>query len=240
MFRISRNLLWGGGIIGTLLLTVAGVYLSRQSERPLPVETVKSSGVAMEIQGLKYSNYKEGKLQSRVQAGQLIVVPRKIGIFQIQSINEAVISQFRLEILNEPVKASSATSTDLPLELADGIKGLAAIKGSGRITKVTIAGMTIISLQDNQPNFILNAKVGVFDARQKQLQLEQVILQKPSLGMKIVTERAVWNKKINAFEIPGPYEIHKSDGIQKGERVYVDMNFRLIFDKGSIKPKQGK
>lgn len=230
--------MWGGGIIGIALLTVAGIYLSHETEGRLSVETVNSTGIAMEIEGLKYSNYKDGRLQSRVQAGQLVVVPRKIGIFQIHSINEAVISRFRLEILNAPLTSGAANhQSDLPLELSDGIKGLAAIKGSGRITKVTISGMEIISLRDDKPVLRLIAQTGLFDARQKQLKLEKIVLQNPSIGLRISSEQALWNKKINAFEIPGPYELHTADGIQKGERIYVDMNFRLIFDTGSIKPK---
>ncbi len=237
---MSAHKWWYWGAIGLIVAVLLWVGFFYDNGSRLVPTAEKSTGVAMEIEGLKYSNYKDGKLQSRVQAGQLVVVPRKIGIFQIQSINEAVISRFRLEVFNSPAKKEANQSAPLPDELSEGIKGLASIKGSGRITKVTIAGMEILSLQDNQPKFILNARVGIFDARQKQLQLEQITLQQPALGMRIVSERAVWNKKINAFEIPGPYELHAADGVQKGERVYVDMNFRLIFDKGSIKPKKAQ
>lgn len=226
---------WGGGGVIVLLLW-AGLSYDRGARLVPTVE--KSTGVAMEIEGLKYSNYRDDQLQSRVQAGQLVVVPRQIGIFQVQSINEAVITRFRIEVMNSPEQKAEKPSISLPNELADGIKGLASIKGSGRITKVTIAGLEVLALQGDQPKFVLHAKTGTFDARQKQLQLEGITLQQPASGMRIKSERALWNKKINAFEIPGPYELHTAEGVQKGERLYVDMNFRLIFDKGSVKPKK--
>ncbi len=221
--------LGAGGMIVAVLLWVGFFYDS--GSRLVPVAE-KSTGVAMEIEGLKYSNYKEGKLQSRVQAAQLMVVPRKIGAFQIKSINEAVITRFRLEMHSsnlpaEPIKTGSA----LPDELSDGIKGLAAIKGTGRIVKMTIAGMEILSLRDEKPEFILQARVGSFDARHKQLQLENVIMQQPEKHLRLTTDRAIWNKEINAFEVPGPYILHRGKEVIKGERVFIDLAFRIIREK---------
>lgn len=245
---LSANKWWYGGVGGVIVAGVLSVVFFYDSGSRLVPAVEKSTGVAIEIEGLKYSNYKDEKLQSRVQAAQLMVVPRKIGVFQIQSINEAVISQFRLEIFNSPPtipgnqeKLNSAPSVarenEFADELSEGIKGLASIKGAGRITKVTITGMEIFSLREDKPEFILQARVGSFDARKKELQLEQVTLLQPITGMRIVTERAVWNKKIKAFEIPGDYEVTTEKGVKKGKRIYIDMNFRLIYDKHSIKPK---
>jgi hypothetical protein len=222
-----------GGLIVTGLVWV-GFFYDRGSRIVPTVE--KSTGVAMEIEGLKYSNYKDGKLQSRVQAAQLMVVPRKIGVFQIQSINEAVISRFRLEmhsatLPDEPNK----TGTALPDELSDGIKGLATIKGAGRIVKVTIAGMEILSLRGDKPEFILQARVGSFDARHKQLQLENVIMQQPGNHLRLTTDRAVWNKEINAFEVPGSYVLQRGNEVTKGERIFIDLAFRIIRDKKAKK-----
>lgn len=214
------------GLIATGLLWVGFFYDS--GSRLVP-STAKSTGVAMDIEGLKYANYKNGKLQSRVQAAQLVVVPRKIGAFQIQSINEAVISHFRLELIRSPDKEKEEGA--LPDELSDGIKGLASIKGSGRIVKVTIAGMEILSLRDNNPEFILQARVGSFDARHKQLQLENVVMQQPDNHLRLTTDLAVWNKEIKAFEVPGPYVLYRGKEVVKGDRVFIDLAFRIIREK---------
>lgn len=223
-----------GGLIVAVLLWV-GFFYDRGS-RLIPSPAEQPSGVAIEIEGLKSTNYKEGKLQSRVQAAQLVVVPRKIGVFQIQSINEAVISRFRLEMHNtaRPVEQNSSTAA-LPDELSDGINGLASIKGSGRIVKVTIADMEILSIRENKPEFILQARVGTFDARHKQLQLENVIMQQPENHLRLTTDRAVWNKEINAFEVPGPYVLHRGNEVVKGEHIFIDLAFRIIRDKKARK-----
>ena len=210
-----------------------GVFYDSGSRLTPTVE--KSTGVDMEIAGLKYSNYKEGKLQSRVQAEQLMVVPRKIGAFQIKSINEAVITRFRLEMHSSNLAAEPKTGSALPDELSDGIKGLAAIKGTGRIVKMTIAGMEILSLRDEKPEFILQARVGSFDARHKQLQLENVTMLQPENHLRLTTDLAIWNKEINAFEIPGPYVLYRGKEVVKGERVFIDLAFRIIREKNPQK-----
>ena len=224
---INKWWYWGvGSLIAAGLLWVAFFYDSSSGIVPT---AEKSTGVAMEIEGLKYSNYKEGKLQSRVQAAQLMVVPRKIGVFQIQSINEAVISRFRIEMHKSALpEEKKKTETVLPDQLSDGIKGLAAIKGAGRIVKVTIAGMEILSLQGDKPEFILQARVGTFDARHKQLQLENVIMQQPENHLRLTTDRAVWNKELNAFAVPGPYVLYRGKEVTKGENIFIDLAFRII------------
>ena len=226
----TKWLYWGaGGAIVAILLWVGFFYDSGSGLVP---SATKSTGVAMEIEGLKYANYKDGKLQSRVQAAQLIVVPRKIGAFQIKSINEAVITRFRLEMHSSNLAAEqNKTGTALPDELSDGIKGLAAIKGTGRIVKMTIAGMEILSLRDEKPEFILQASVGSFDARQKQLQLENVTMLQPGNHLRLTTDLAIWNKEINAFEVPGPYVLYRGKEVVKGERVFIDLAFRIIREK---------
>jgi len=233
---MSANKWWYWGAGGVIVAVFLWFGLFYDSESRLAPSAEKSTGVAMEIEGLKYSNYKDGKMQSRVQAAQLMVVPRKIGVFQIQSINEAVISRFRLEmhsatLPDEPNKTGAA----LPDELSDGIKGLASIKGSGRIVKVTIAGMEILSLRGDKPEFILQARIGTFDARHKQLQLENVSMQQPENHLRLTTDRAVWNKEINAFAVPGSYVLHRGNEVVKGENIFIDLAFRIIRDKKTKK-----
>lgn len=231
---INKWWYWGvGGVLVAVFLWVGLFYDS--GSQLLPVAE-KSTGVAMEIEGLKYSNYKDGKLKSRVQAAQLMVVPRKIGAFQIQSLNEAVISRFRLEMHSATLPDEpSKTGTSLPDELSDGIKGLATIKGAGRIVKVTIAGMEILALRGDKPEFILQASVGSFDARHKQLQLENVIMEQPENHLRLTTDRAVWNKEINSFAVPGPYVLHRGNEVVKGENIFIDLAFRIIRDKKTKK-----
>ena len=229
---MALNKLWYLGAAGLIVTGLLWVGFFYDSGSRLTPTVEKSTGVDMEIAGLKYSNYKEGKLQSRVQAAQLMVVPRKIGAFQIKSINEAVITRFRLEMHSSNLPAEpNKTRSVLPDELSDGIKGLAAIKGTGRIVKITIAGMEILSLRDEKPEFILQARVGSFDARQKQLQLENVTMLQPENHLRLTTDLAIWNKEINAFEVPGPYVLYRGKEVDKGERVFIDLAFRIIREK---------
>lgn len=224
---------WYGGA-GLLIVGFLWAWIGYDREPVATPVVGKSSGVAMEIEGLKYSNYKDGKLQSRVQAAQLVVVPRRIGIFQIQSINEAVISGFRLEMHNARLAAGEGNSgAALPDELSDGIKGLASLKGAGRIVKVTIAGMEILSLRGDRAEFLLQARVGSFDARRKQLQLENVTMEQPEKQLRLTTDKALWNQDLKAFAVPGPYILYRGKEVVKGENIFIDLAFRLIsYKKG--------
>lgn len=179
----------------------------------------------MSIRGMEYSSYYgNGQLQSRFTADQFLVKPRQFSVFKIKSVNEAILTNTRFEIFGPPpveTDSSNRLTTDgedgdLGTQLSDGIRGLAELKGMGRITRAVLFGMSMETFFNEKPILHLQAQHATMNISKAEMILEKAIIENHQTATRLIGKEIFWNEKQKTFEIPGEYHLQSPSGIIRG------------------------
>jgi hypothetical protein len=176
---------------------------------------------------MEYSSYYgNGQLQSRVTADQFLVKPRQFSVFKIKSVNEAILTNTRFEIFGPPpvdTDSSNRLTTDgedgdLGTQLSDGIRGLAELKGMGRITRAVLFGMSMETFFNEKPILHLQAQHATMNISKAEMILEKAIIENHQTATRLIGKEIFWNEKQKTFKIPGEYHLQTPSGTIRGEK----------------------
>lgn len=239
MGRIS----WSWLLLGLLLLGGVGLMVwvvtgyRNQAEERVGMETPSSHPMA--IKGLVFSNYEGDRLQSRVKADQLLVKPRQFSVFRIKSVNEVVLTNTFFEIYQYPAEKGSAAGEErfsLGAQLTSGVKGLAGLKGMGRVTRAVLLGMKMEVLNSGHPHLRLSAQNAEMSINKAEMQMENVLIENPVSGKRLISKVVIWDEKNRVFVVPGEYRLQTPGGISVGKNVAVDLNLQILAGNGDGEP----
>lgn len=216
-----------------LALWIALGY-QRQAERStLPTPPPRR---ALSIQGLEYTTYESGRMMSRIAAEELMVKSRKFSVFRVKSVNEAVLTDTRFDLFSpgaDPAQAAGGEdrpeAKDLALgrQLASGVEGLAGLKGMGKITRATFAGMRMtVYGRGGRPELRIMARQAVMEPGKPEMRMEKVVLENLPLKTRLISDEVIWNEERETFAVPGKYRLETADALTRGTAGLFDLSLR--------------
>jgi hypothetical protein len=223
-----------------LALWIAFGYRDHVGRSTLPAPPSRQ---ALSIQGLEYTTYESGRLLSRIAAAELTVKSRKFSVFRVKSVNEAVLTDTRFELFSpDPNPAQAAGGEDRPgakdlalgRQLAKGVEGLAGLKGMGKITRATFAGMRMtVYGRGGGPELRIMARQAFMEPGKPEVRMEKVFLENLPLKTRLISDEVIWNEERETFAIPGTYRLETADSLTRGTAGLFDLSLRPIVEAGS-------
>lgn len=193
---------------------------------------------ALSIQGLEYTTYESGRLLSRIAAVELLVKSRKFSIFRVKSVNEVILTETRFELFSPAPAAGGEDQPEtknlaLGRQLANGVEGLAGLKGMGKITRATLAGMRMtVYREEGRPELRILARQAVMVPGKPEMRMEKVVLENLPLKIRLVSDEVIWNEERETFAIPGKYRLETTDAVTRGSAGLFDLSLRPMSETG--------
>lgn len=193
---------------------------------------------ALSIQGLEYATYESGRLLSRIAAVELLVKSRKFRIFRVKSVNEVILTDTRFELFSPAPTTDDGElppSGDLALgrQLAKGVEGLAGLKGMGKITRATLAGMRMTVYRgEGRPELRILARQAVMVPGQPEMRMEKVVIENLPMKTRLVSDEVIWNEARETFQAPGKYHLETADALIRGTAGLFDLSLRPLIEPG--------
>lgn len=185
----------------------------------------------LNVSGLSYSNFQGDCLLSRVAVDTFRIQARSWSVFRLRSINEAVLQNAIFEFFTGCEEGETA-STEGPFSMSEGLasslSGLVKVRGVGRVTRALMDKMAIVNHRDGRPVFRIVARSGELDSQDKSMVFRDALLQHPPTGRSIRTAEVLWQEAQKLFYIPGAFVLRSSQGVEKHENAYLNLDFQLI------------
>ncbi len=218
-----------------LFLTLSGCDESGQAP-PKARNAHTNPSRPLDIKGLIFSTYGEqGSLTQRISAKQLMVKPRKFGVFRVKSVNEVVFVAVEFEFYRQFAEdGNSKDDSSLAAGMAEGMYGLSELKGIGRLTRAAMVGIKMRVLSQGKETFSLLAESGEIELKSKKTSFENVRFSLPANQSILEAKKSVWDKELQAFVVAGEYVLQTPKGEQRGRGAAIkdDGSLMLIRTRG--------
>jgi hypothetical protein len=154
------------------------------------------------IRGLRYKSYSNGVLVAQVEAEEFKIIPRRFLVFQIKSINEAVVTNTKISIFS--------SREDNP----GGGKGMDPFgslfkeftnkdSGVGLVTKVIVKGIDIVIYDSDVLTQHLRAASADLRSNGGAAIFYDAVLERPASRTRIKAKKMIWDSREKKFIIPG-------------------------------------
>ena len=180
------------------------------------------------IKGFSSREFNGNNVLKRLSADELTIGPRKYFVFNIRPLNEAVISNAKLE--THYYFDGNSTGQELDRfhpggSLISG-KGIrTSIPTKGIITRCRFKDLFWKIYRDNNLSLVIQAKGAEINFRTKQMRLSDVCIEDRKSHKCIITRSVIWNEKQKTFKIPGHYIAMTPKGRVSGRGMQLDLNF---------------
>lgn len=184
----------------------------------------------LNIQGLSFSDYLGAQLTSRIRVKQLYVRPRKFGGFRIKSVNELFLDEAKFEFHQVTTHTEPGSPTEGPTlgnGLASAVRGLAELRGIGRVVQGNVQDMTLEIFRDDKLHLSVVSKSAILDFKKRQTQMKQARLLAPGKNLTLVSNLIVWDDKRELFLVPGRYELKTANGKKSGEDIALTLDLQI-------------
>jgi hypothetical protein len=180
------------------------------------------------IKGFTSRDFNGNNILKRLSADELKIGPRKYFVFNICPLNEAVLSNAKLEThyyFDGNSKGQELDRLHLGGSLISG-KGIKkSIPTKGIITRCRLKDLFWKIYRDNNLSLIIQAKRAEINFRTKQMRLSDVCIEDRKSHRCIITRSVIWNEKQKIFKIPGHYIAMTPKGRASGRGMQLDLNF---------------
>ncbi len=181
---------------------------------------------------LSYKVHDKGVLITKGKADEFKIAPRKFLVFSIKSINEALLTNVKVDIyIHNIIKSErdgDSKNTDFnifnPFIDVSNSKG----KGTGLITKAIIKGIDIRMFNENILTIKLNASTADLKAKEGNMVFYNATLEHLPSSKSISSKKIFWDREKMVFKIPGWYNASSPKGKGRGKGLQIDLNFNLI------------
>lgn len=206
-----------------VVVSLAAFAVSRGND-PAP-SSGPPTGVGTVVKGLHSRVYEDGLLVSEAEAEDFRIIPRRFFVFNVKSLNEAVITNARIKLF-ERKETGEARKKDDPFgslfrEFTD------KENATGVITRAVVKGMEVSIYNTEGLTHHLTAARADLKAGQNQTVFYHAALEHPSSKRVITTEKLLWDAQEREFRIPGEYTGSGPGGAFQGKGVRIDLNFRV-------------
>jgi hypothetical protein len=184
----------------------------------------------LQISEFTYTSQDQNRLVHVLHAEQLVIRPRRFTVFNIKSINEALVENARFELHLYAKAATDNTLSDyekvLPFNQAKrGNHRHGAVVGM--VTRLIANGVRVDIFRDEIPAIVLAAEYGLVEKRKPEAVFINAIL-KDSRSDRVVRSRTIlWDEKRMLFVIPGPYVMSASGNDDRGKSIEIDLDFNI-------------
>lgn len=184
-------------------------------------EAAKPGSSPLELRGVNFSTYHEGRLAGRMRAALMTVVPRKVAVFRLRSANEILFHQVRLDSYSRGEQTGGLFSAETMDSTFKGMKGL------GHITQIRLEEVAADFHRDDRVTARLTAKRGEINVKNHSIRLKDVRLHDPASGRIIHSSVAFWDESNKIFHIPGDYVVETPRGKANGKAITVTPDFTI-------------
>lgn len=174
------------------------------------------------INGLSYKAYNNGILVSKMEAEEFKIRPRKFFIFNIKSVNEAILTNVKL---NMYIKNKELADIDLLNPIFDGTTGKGT--GTGLITRAIIKGIDVNIFISDVLTHKLKATSADFMLKKKKIVFYNASLEHPPSSKLISAKKIIWDAQEKAFMV---YNLDKASSPKekaKGKGLKIDLDFNM-------------
>ena len=198
---------------------------------PVPQETrTRAKQLPLQIQHFRYVNQDNNRIVYALQAEQLLIRPRRFMVFNIKSVNEAVLKNARFE-------THFYEETAMHTPLFDYQEALPFNKGTGNkqrngpiiglVTRLIAKGVRLDIFREEMPVMVLVAEYGLVENKKSEAEFINGIIKDSCSDRFIRSSRILWDDKIKVFVIPGAYTMSASGNSTNGESIQIDLDFNI-------------
>jgi hypothetical protein len=198
------------------------------SERKESTISPKSSNKPLLINGLSYKVYNNGMLVSKMQAEVFKIKPRRFFIFNIKSINEAILTNVKIDVyINKKTKEGKEIKKDIDLLKLFFDSTTGRNKGMGLITRAMIKGIDLNIYNSDVLTHNLKAATAYFMLKKNKIVFYNVNLENPPSHKLISAEEIIWDAREKSFKVPDRYTASSPKGKIKGKGLIIDLDFNI-------------
>lgn len=202
---------------------------------PAPAEPQarsRAKTLPLQIEQLVQTSQDDNRVVRTLQAERLFIRPRRFGVFNIKSVNEAVLHNARFETHLYDDNSDGQTplfTYEQASPFSTGGSGGGRRGGSvvGRVTRLIANGVHGEIFRADVKSMVLTSRYGVVEKKQHEAEFINATLQHVHTGRHISSRRMLWDGRKRVFVIPGRYTLTAAGGRQQGESVEVDLDFRI-------------
>lgn len=188
-------------VVGLLGLIIYQMEFKTQDDSSVGKAVPRSSSERpLQIEGLEYTNYEEGRVVSRIKMDRLDVRPRKFGIFRIKSVNEVYLKRMSLVMFTHNGQVtvdSSAQAPSMGKMLVDSLQGLSQLRNLGRIQRVLMDNLELLTVRAEPKKLekVVRARKAVFDVRKKVMALEHAYIENFTHKRRLKADKIKWDER---------------------------------------------
>jgi hypothetical protein len=184
----------------------------------------------LQISEFRYTSQDQDRLVHVLQAKQLVIQPRRFMVFNIKSINEAVLQNARLETHFYPESAKHSSLFDFQEVMPFGqrTRGTRHTGSAfGVVTRLIANRIRVDIFRGDIQAIVLAANYGLVEKKKSKAEFINAILKDSRSDRVIRSSRILWNEKRMMFVIPGTYAMSASGNDCSGQSIEIDLEFNI-------------
>lgn len=212
-----------------------GIFpLSSNSDPVLPKASVRTKQLPLQMEEFRYISQDQNRIVRVLQAQQLVIQPRRFMVFNIKSVNEAILqnAHFETHFYEKAVMHAPLIDYQEILPFSEGSRGNKHHNGSvvGLVTRSIAKGVRFDIFYEEERSIVLAAEYGLMEKKKSEAEFINAILRDSRSDRLIRSSRILWNEKRKVFVIPGAYTMSASGNKTSGESVEIDLDFNITPD----------
>ena len=184
----------------------------------------------LQISEFTYTSQHHDRVVHILQAKQLVIRPRRFMVFNIKSVNEAVLQNARLERHFYTESANQSSLFDflevMPFEQSSSGKRSTG-SAVGLVTRLITNHVRVDIIRDDVEALVLAAEYGLVEKKKSEAEFINAILKDSRSDRVIRSSRMLWDEKRMLFVIPGTYAMSVSENDTSGQSIEIDLDFNI-------------
>jgi len=226
-----RLIYFGCIVLVAGILSLGIISWTGTDSDPVPVRTrAPSKQLPLQIRDFRYSSQDENRIVHALQAEQLVIQPRRFRVFNIKSVNEAVLQNAHFE-------SYSYKKTAMHTPLLEYQKVIPFSKGArgrhrngsvtGLVTRLIAKGVRFDIFRDGRQSIALTAEYGLVEKKRSEAEFVNGIIKDSRSDRVIRSSRILWKEKRKVFVIPDAYAMSASGTHTTGKSIEIDLEFNI-------------
>lgn len=236
MNNVSFRLKWllGGIVILVFSLGVWGLWPQKETvHQPSRVGGEKTCPTCpVVIKGISYYDVKGGRRAYSFKADEFRIHPRAFGVFLIQPIKEATLTNAFIEVYLS-AQGNSTQEVDLfPSSFSSSLTSSSdpeakklSMSGIGVITRLVFKNLHLNIYKGEKLTIAIAASEAFTNLKNKETVLKGFQIEHKTSKKFIKTRSATWDGREKVFKIPGEYIAVTPKGTAKGYGIKVNLDF---------------
>jgi len=213
-----------------LILTIASIativwHKSKNLSTNTPIEQLPNPEEIVHVTDLKTSRFVGDKRVASISCQSLSALPRKFGIFKLNSTYEMVMKDVEVNFYLQNKRPDQDFK---PFALTSSLDGtIEGLDKMGNLLKRTIESIILKIHYSEQLSLVMTADKAIIDPRTGKTRLENIKIEHIPSTRKVIAQSAIWNHSTLSFEIPGNYLLESDKSTKIGRGVDVRLDFKL-------------